>query len=210
MSTATLRESVTNRLQQGFDAVYWMLIVNVLTIIFTIAGGIVLGLAPAIIAGTELTRRRAEGRLFPVLRTYASVWRKEFWRANGLLAPFGVVLALLFIDLAWFRASNSFGAPAVLATIALFIVATLGSLTAGLYVTYEMPFGKYILRATRWGLGNSPHMLLLSLSIVLIYGATYALPGLLPFFTIGALVTVPAMLCTAFFRSNERLLAEQS
>jgi uncharacterized membrane protein YesL len=53
-------------------------------------------------------------------------------------------------------------------------------------------------------------VLLLGLTIVLICGATYALPGILPFLTAGALVVVPAQLCAAFFRSNERLLAEQS
>lgn len=210
MSTDTLRGTVTDRLQQGFDAIYWVFAVNVLTLLFTIAGGVILGAAPAIIAGSELTRRRAEGRLFPVFRTFAGVWRREFWRANGLLAPFGVVLAILVIDLAWFRASGSFGTPAVLATVALVVVATLGSLTAGLYVTYDMPFGKYIVRATRWSLGNLPHFLLLALALVLISGVSYVIPGLLPFLTSGALVVIPALLCTAFFRSNERLLEEQS
>ncbi|HLT66322.1 MAG TPA: DUF624 domain-containing protein [Microbacterium sp.] len=209
MSSGTLRETVTNRLQQGFDAVYWMLIVNVLVIVFTLAGGIVLGAAPAIIAGTELTRRRADGRLFPVLRTFARVWRAEFWRANGLLMPFGVAAGILVIDIAWFRANGPLGTAGILAIAALVIVATLGSLTAGLYVNYEMPFRAYIVRAARWSLGNLPHVLLLGLTLVLFCGATYALPGLLPFLTIGGLVVVPARLCTAFFRSNERLLAEQ-
>lgn len=209
MSDGTLRETVTNRLQQGFEAVYWMLIVNVLVWIFTLAGGVVLGAAPAVIAGAELTRRRADGRLFPVLRTFAHVWRTEFWRANGLLAPFGLVGAILLVDIAWFLAAGSFGAPAILAVVALVVVATLGSLTAGMYVTYEMPFRAYIVRAARWSLGNLPHVLLLALTIVLVCGATYALPGLLPFVTVGALVVIPARLCTAFFRSNERLLAQQ-
>jgi uncharacterized membrane protein YesL len=210
MSNGTLRETVTNRLQQGFDVLYWVLTVNVLFWIFALAGGLILGVAPAIIAGAELTRRRSEGRLFPVLRTFAGVWRREFWRANALLAPFGIVGAMLVIDLAWFRASGSAGATEALATAALVIVATLASLTSGLYVTYDMPFRAYILRAARWSLGNIPHVLLLGLTIVLICGATYALPGILPFLTAGALVVVPAQLCAAFFRSNERLLAEQS
>lgn len=210
MSNGTLRETVTNRLQQGFDAVYWVLIVNVLFWVFALAGGIILGVAPAIVTGMELTRRRAEGRLFPVFRTFAAVWRQEFWRANGLLAPFGVALAILVVDLAWIRATGSAGVPGGLVTAALVIVATLGSLTSGLYVHYDMPFRAYIVRAARWSLGNLPHVLLLGLTIVLICGATYALPGILPFLTAGALVAIPAQLCTAFFRSNERLLAEQS
>lgn len=210
MSTETLRDTVTGRLQQGFEAIYWMIVVNALWWLFALAGGIVLGAAPATIAGAELTRRRAEGRLFPVLRTYASVWRREFRRANLLLLPFGVALALLAVDLLWFQSRAALGLLGGIALGALIVVATLGSLTAGMYVTYEMPFRAYILRASRWALANLAHTVLLALTIMLICGATLAIPGLAPFVTVGALVVIPARLCTAFFRSNERLLAEQS
>src|SRR5690606_33589858 len=125
MSSGTLRETVTNRLQQGFDAVYWMLIVHVPVIVFALAGGIVVGAPPAIIAGTELTRRRADGRLFPILRTFAQVWRAEFWRANGLLMPFGIAAGILVVDIAWFRANGPLGTAGILAIAALVIVATL-------------------------------------------------------------------------------------
>ena len=210
MSSTSGRATATERLQQGFDAVYWTVLVNALWWVFAAAGGLLLGAAPATLAGAELTRRRLDGELFPVWRSFARAWKREFVKANLLLTPFLALGTVLAVDLAWFASRGPLGPGGVSVLVALGAVTTFGFLTANVYTHYEVPFRLYPVRAARWALGNLAHLLLLALMIVLIVGISAVIPGLLPFLTMGALVTVTSTLCTAFFRSNERLLADHA
>lgn len=210
MNDASPGEGWAIRLHRGFEAVYWVVMVNALWWLFTLLGAVIVGMAPATVAGAELTRRRLRGELFPVLRSYASVWRREIARANLLLAPVQIAGAVLLVNAAWFASRGELsGLPGLLTMTAFAGVFAIGSITVGLYVGYDLPIRACILTAARWSLRNLPHAGLLIVALVVVVAATRLLPGLLPFVTAGALVTSTSALCTAFFAANERLLAEQ-
>jgi len=199
------------RLHGAFDWVLWVMIVNVLWYVFVLAGALVLGVAPATIAAAELTRRKLRGEAFPVVRTFAAAWRREFWRANAVLAPVGVVQAILVFNAIGLAQAGELDAIPGIATLAALLVAfLLGAVAAPLYVHYDLPLRAYLITTSRWMMRNLPHVLLIVLAATLVTVASLLLPGLIPFVSLGAWLTISTALCVAFFTANERHLAEGS
>lgn len=77
-----------------------------------------------------------------------------------------------------------------------------------LYVHYELPLRAYVLTASRWMLRNLAHALLLILAGVVVVTASMILPGIIPFLSLGAWLTIDTALCLAFFAANDRHLIE--
>ncbi|MFE7405921.1 DUF624 domain-containing protein [Isoptericola sp. NPDC057559] len=72
--------------------------VSAMVALGTLAGGVLLGLGPALRAGGVVTRRMTAGPT--PWRTFWRTWRDGFRRTNALFAPFWVVAALLWCDAA--------------------------------------------------------------------------------------------------------------
>ena len=77
-----------------------------------------------------------------------------------------------------------------------------------MYAHYDLPRGSYVITASRWMLRNAAHVLLLALAAVVIVTASLMLPGIIPFLSLGAWLTVSTTLCIAFFTANDRALVE--
>lgn len=89
-----------------------LIVVNLLFVAGTIAGLVVLGLAPAALAATAcLTRLRDGDGETGLVREFVAVYRAEFWRGNLIGLPFGVIALLLAADTAVLPALD--GAAAV-------------------------------------------------------------------------------------------------
>lgn len=197
------------RAHAACDWLFWVMTVNALWYLFTLAGAVVLGAAPASVAASELTRRRLRGEVFPAVRTFAAAWRREFWRANAVLAPvlmIGAILAVNAIGLAGAGALAQ--APGILTLAALVLAFALFAVVLPLYVHYELPLRAYVLTASRWMLRNLAHALLLILAGVVVVTASMILPGIIPFLSLGAWLTIDTALCLAFFAANDRHLIE--
>lgn len=209
MSNGTASGTWALRAHAACDWLFWVMTVNALWYVFTLAGGIVLGAAPASVAAAELTRRRLRGEAFPAVRTFAAAWRREFWRANAVLAPVLLILTILAINAIGFAGAGTLAqAPGILTIVALVLAFALLAVVVPLYAHYDLPLGGYVLTASRWMLRNLAHVLLLVLAAVVVVTASLILPGIIPFLSLGAWFTIDTALCLAFFAANDRHLAE--
>lgn len=197
------------RAHAACDWLFWVMTMNVLWYVFTLAGGVVLGAAPATVAAAELTRRRLRGEAFPALRTFAQAWAREFWRANAVLSPLLGIGAILAVNAIGFAGAGTLGeGSAIVTVVALVLTCALLAVTFPLYVHYDLPLRAYVVTASRWMLRNFPHVLLLLLAATVIVTASLALPGIIPFLSMGAWLTIDTALCLAFFAANDRHLAD--
>lgn len=210
MPTARVDAHWSVRLHAAFEWVTWAAAVNLLWYAFTLAGGIALGAAPASAAAAELTRRRLRGEAFPVLRSFAAVWCREFRRANLVIGPVLAVTALLIVAAIGQFGAGALGTPLGTATlIALLLSSVLAAVLVPMYVHYELAPSAYLLTASRWMLGNPANaVLLIAIAVPIIVAGAY-LPGLIPFVSLGAWITASTALCLAFFAANDRRVAER-
>ncbi|MGY1550647.1 YesL family protein [Microbacterium sp. A588] len=209
MNSRAASSGWASRAHAACDWLFWVMTVNLLWYVFTLAGGILLGAAPATVAATELTRRRLRGEGFPAIRTFAQAWSREFWRANAVLAPVLIVGTILAVNAIGFAGAGTLAeASGILTLVALTLAFALLAVLVPLYVHYDLPLRAYVLTASRWMLRNLAHVLLLVLAAVVVVTASLILPGIIPFLSLGAWLTIDTALCLAFFAANDRQLAE--
>ncbi|GAA4487693.1 YesL family protein [Microbacterium panaciterrae] len=196
------------RAQSACDGVLFAALINLLWLIFAAAGLVVLGTAPATIAAVVLIRRRLRGDVVRVWREFPAVWAAEFGRANLVLAPPMAVCALLAAStVAFARMGGAGAAGTVISALCFSFAFLLCSTLAPLYAHYELPLGRYLITTSRWLLGNLVHALLLAVAAAAIVIATFFVPGILPFFSVGAWLMLSTALCIGFFDANERRLS---
>lgn len=211
MSNGTVSGSWALRVHAACDWLFWVMTVNALWYLFALAGGIVLGAAPATVAAAELTRRRLRGEAFPAFRTFAAAWKREFLRANAVLAPVLAIATILTVNAIGFAGAGTLAqAPGIATMIALVLTVALVAVVVPLYAHYDLPLGAYLLTASRWMLRNPAPVLLLVLAVVVIVTASLILPGIIPFLSLGAWLTIDTALCLGFFAANDRQLAAAS
>lgn len=81
--------------------------VNLLWFVFTLAGGVVLGLFPSTTALHSVTRQWLLGKSdIPVFQTFWKYYRQEFWKSNRLGIAVIIIVAIAAIDI-WYIQSNA-------------------------------------------------------------------------------------------------------
>ncbi|WP_460798972.1 YesL family protein [Microbacterium sp. GXF0217] len=197
------------RAQAAFEWLWWVATVNLLWIVFALAGGIVLGFAPASVAAAELTRKRLRGDGFAAARSFAQAWRREFWRANAALSPAFAITALLATSALGQYFAGSLGAPlGILTSVALALAFAVTTVAVSMFAHYDLALRAYAPTAFRWVLRSLPHAILLLLAAVVVVTASLILPGIIPFLSLGAWLTLSTALCIGFFTANDRRLAD--
>jgi uncharacterized membrane protein YesL len=210
MTPQTTPSTWALRIHSVCDWIWWAMVMNALWLLFTAAGGIVLGAAPATVAATELTRRRLRDEKTSTLREFAAAWRREFWRANGILAAPLLVSTLLALQLISVVTSDTLTTPlGITVAVAMAIALVITTLIAPLYAHYELPLSAYLPTASRWMTRNIAHALLLCVAATGVTSASLALPGLIPFVSIGAWLSISTALCVGFFTANDRMLRDE-
>src|SRR4051812_16513904 len=77
---------------------------NILWILFTLAGAVVLGIVPSTVAMFAVARKTAMGEEdIPVFKTFWRTYRTEFIRANGLGLLLTAIGLIWYFDLHFFR-----------------------------------------------------------------------------------------------------------
>jgi len=193
------------RLYDAADLLMWLAGLNLLVIAFTLAGAVVLGISPALVAAATVSRARVRGDAQPLLRTFAKVWRQELVRANAVLAPFAVTAALLALNIGVFSADG--GALPVALWVALGLVVLAATFAITLYSHYDLPLRRYPSTAVRYMLHDLPATVLVAAVTVLVALATWAVPGLLPVVSIGGWVYAVSAICLSCYARNDRLVA---
>ena len=192
-----------------FDTLLWIACLNMLWLAFTILGLGVLGAGPATAAAQILVRRRATGEAARLLPGFAREYFRNFVRGNALALPvMGVAVALA---MNWNYFAGAGGLLAQLAAAATFVGAIFvtGAVCYlfPMFARYELPLPQYFLMASRFALRHlAGTVILLFVSAAVVY-ASGAVPGLIPFFSVGAWLFLTGWLCDSFFTANDDAMA---
>jgi uncharacterized membrane protein YesL len=193
-----------------FDTLLWIACLNLLWILFTVLGLGVLGAGPATAAAHILVRRRSRGEAAPLLKSFTREYLTNFARANALALPVMAVAVVLVMN--WNYASLAGGLVSELMAAATFVAALFLAAVAcylfPLYARYELPLGQYVMTSSRFAVRHlAGTAILLFVSAAAVY-ASQTLPGLIPFFSIGAWLYVTGWLCDRFFTANDESVAD--
>ena len=191
------------------DAISFIGLLNLLIIAFTLAGGIVLGWAPALSAATVCSRRRLRGDGQRLVRAFAAHWRSRFAHANLLAASPAAALAGLGVGIA----ALSDGGPGLLvgalyAAGAVCLAHLLLTLTMDSH--YELARARCVRLAWTFLVRFPGAPLLLTATTVLVAAITALVPGLLPVVSIGAWAYLCTALCLSFYAANDRNLPTEA
>lgn len=193
-----------------FDTLLWIACLNLLWMLFTLLGLGVLGAGPATAAAQILVRRRSRGEAAPLLKSFTREYFVNFARANALALPVMAVAIVLAMN--WNYSSRADGLMSELlaagtCAAALFL-AGVACYLFPMYARYELPLGQYLMTCSRFAVRHlAGTVILLFVSAAAVY-ASRTLPGLIPFFSIGAWLYVTGWLCDRFFTANDESVAD--
>lgn len=195
-----------------FDTLLWIACLNLLWIVFSIAGLGVFGVGPATAAAQILVRRRVRGGAAPLFRAFTREFGRNFGRGNGLALPVLLAGGALGLNWNYFSASGDLLSQLMAAGVflaAIFLVAVVCHLFP-MFARYELPLPQYLLMSSRFALRHlAGTAILLFVTAAALY-ASRALPGLIPFFSVGAWLYVTGWLCDRFFAANDESVAVDS
>ncbi|MCK2216549.1 DUF624 domain-containing protein [Actinomadura sp. ATCC 31491] len=198
------------RIQAACSEVIWAARLNLVWLVFTLAGGVILGLGPATVAAYTLARRHARNETFQVWTEFWAVYRREFVRASLLVLPAALAAVVLVGDYLYFSALGpDMGAPRIASLVALILLAGVGAHVGPLYAHYDLPLRAYWPKAAQLALLRPASSVILLLALAAIAYATSVAPVLAPLISFGAWIHLNTWLCQRFFQENEaRLLSK--
>jgi uncharacterized membrane protein YesL len=198
------------RLYEAADEVFWAAELTLLWTVFTLAGGVVLGVGPATVAAYTLARRRAVGESFGAWAAFATVWRREFGRGSLLILPLVGATVLLITNYFYFATLGSAATVLRLLTIAALVVLTMIAVyVLPMWVHYDLPTRAYVPKALLFALTRPAASVLLLFVFTAVAYASVTYPFVLVV-AVGGWIQLDTWLCLRFFAENEaRLRAER-
>lgn len=204
-----LSGSFSARAYSFFDTLLWIACLNLLWIFFTLAGAGILGAGPATAAAHIAIRKRVRGEAVPLVRSFASNYFRSFGRANALALP--VMAAAVALAMNWNYFSRSSGVFSQLMAAGIFVAAIfLAGVTCYLfpmYARYELPLTRYLPTSSRFAFRHLAGTVILLFISAAAFHASSTVPGLIPFFSIGAWLFLTGWLCDRFFAANDESVA---
>jgi uncharacterized membrane protein YesL len=192
------------RFYEAADEVVWAAKLNLLWILFTLMGGVVLGVGPATVAAYTLARKRAFGESFRSWPAFLAAYRREFGRGNLLVLPLAAVTALLVTNYFYFAALGS--ALRLVTVVALGLVVVIAAYALPMSVHYELRASQLLPKASLFALTRpASSVLLLFVFTVVVFVAT-TFPFLVLVLAVGGWVQLDTWLCLRFFAENEAKL----
>jgi uncharacterized membrane protein YesL len=192
------------RLHEAGDEVLWAARLNLLWLVGTLIGGVVLGVGPATVAAYTLARRHARGESFQSWPAFLDVYRRQFLRGTALLFPVLGVSVFLVSDYLYVAPLR----PAVLAALAAVVVIVAYLLP--MVVHYELSLKDLLPKASLFALTRPASSVLLLFAFVTVVYVTAMYPFLALAISVGGWIQLDTWLCLRFFAENEaRLRAER-
>lgn len=199
-------DRLTSALGAATDLLLRALHLQALWLLGTLAGGVVLGWAPATMAAADAARRAERGERITLHRA-ARVWCSTFWRSQITLGPPGALLLLAASALTAVDAPLFVRLPAGIAAIALLAAMVHIPLVD---LRHQVPAGAALARATLLALAQAHTTALLGAVLVLWGAVLLSLPGLIPFLGAGVPLLVSQHLVGRTLDRNEELLASDA
>lgn len=196
-----------------FTVCEWIMrlaLVNLLWILFSIAGLLIFGIMPASVALFTIVRKWQMKEMdIPVLKTFLIVYRQEFKRSNGLGIGLSLSGAFLIFDFLYLRTVH--GALQLALLVPLMIIAAFYITTAmyilPVYVHYDSKMITNLKNAFFLGVLNFHMTLLMLVTLAAIIILILYQPGLVPFFSA---VSIAWILMFGGIYSFNRIEARQS
>lgn len=191
------------KLYQATDEVLWTVKLNAVWALFSLAGGILLGIGPATSAACELSRRRASGESFQLWPAFAGAFRRQFVRGSLLLIPPLAVAALLFGNYLYFMALGPVASvPRLVTFAALFALVPIVSFLLPLSVHYDLRVRACLIKASLLAITRpaSSVVLLFTFLAVVYVAQTFPFLGLV--LAVGGWIRLDTWLCLRFFEEN--------
>ncbi|WP_049568027.1 YesL family protein [Nonomuraea sp. SBT364] len=198
---------LSTRIYTACSEVVWMAQLNLLWIVFTLAGGVVFGIGPATLAAYALARRHAQGESIQAWAEFRDAYRREFARGSLLVLPVAVLAVVLVGNYLYFLTLGpDLGVWRLATFVALLVLAGVGTFLGPLYAHYDLPIRGYIPKASLLALTRPASTVLLLFALWAIVYVTMTLPVLAPVISIGAWIHINTWLCLRFFQENEARL----
>jgi len=186
--------------------VTYFAILNLLWIGCTLLGGIILGLAPSTVAMYAVARKTASGEEdIAVVKTFWSVYRREFLRSNGLALTLTVIGLVWYFDLNFFRQFEG-----TFFTIMNYVMMMVGlafiillSYILPVYVHYDMKLIQYLKQALLIGFLQPGNLILMMIGTLSTYYFFIYFPGFIPIFGLTIFVHLNMWLAYKCFHSIE-------
>jgi uncharacterized membrane protein YesL len=195
------------KLYDAADEVVWAAKLNLLWLLFTLAGGVVLGVGPATLAAYSLARRRALGETFHSWPAFVAAYRREFGRGLFLVLPLAVTTALLVTNYFYFASLGSAGTAFRLATFAAIVaLVVITAYLLPMSVHYDLRTLSYLPKASLFALTRPAASVLLLFVFTAIVYAAVTFPFLWLVIAVGGWIQLDTWLCLRFFAENEARL----
>jgi len=193
----------STRLYEAADEVVWAAGLTLLWTIFTLAGGVVLGVGPATVAAYSLARRHALDESFRIWPAFAAAYRREFGRGSLLVLPLAGAAVLLLTNYFYFASLGPAAALPRLATLAALVTTALIAVyLLPMAVHYDLRTPAYVPKASLFALTRPAASVLLLLVLAAIGYAVAAYPVLVVV-AVGGWIQLDTWLCLRFFAENE-------
>ena len=191
------------RAYEAADEVLWAAKLNLLWTIFTLAGGVILGVGPATVAAYTLARRHASGESFPAWPAFVAAYRQELVRGSVLVLPLAGAAVLLITNYFYFASLGSAATALRLITLAALVcLATIAAYLLPMTVHYDLPTSTYLRKASLFALTRPAPSALLLLVLTAIGYALVTYPFLLVV-AVGGWIQLDMWLCLRLFAENE-------
>ncbi len=194
------------RLYEAADEVVWAVKLTLLWALFTLAGGVILGVGPATVAAYTLARRHTFGESFHALPAFIAVYRREFGRGSALVLPLAGVTVLLVTNYFYFASMGSAATALRVATlVALIALAMIAAYLLPMAVHYDLRTPAYLPKASLFALTRPAASVLL----LLVFAATGYAVANYPFLVVvavGGWIQLDTWLCLRLFAENEARL----
>jgi uncharacterized membrane protein YesL len=195
------------RLYEAADEVFWAVKLNLLWIMFTLAGGVILGIGPATVAAYALARRRSDGESFHAWPAFVTAYRREFVRGSVLVLPLVAVAVVLSTNYSWFASIGPAADLPRFATLAALIaLAVVAAYLLPMAVHYDLPVRAYLPKASLFALTRPASSVILLFVLAAVIYVTESFPFLGPVLAVGGWIQLDTWLCLRFFAENEARL----
>lgn len=193
------------KLYNATDEVVWAIKLNALWILFTLLGGIALGIGPATLAAYSLARRRSSGESFHALPAFRTAFRQEFRRGTLVVLPL-VALGVVLIGNYLYFAALGTALPRLASLAALVALGLIAAYALPMAVHYDLGIRTLLPKASLVALARpASSLVLLFVALSIAY-----LSAKFPVFGIvlagGAWIQLDTWLCLRFFAENEARL----
>lgn len=191
------------RLYEAADEVFWAVKLNLLWLLFTLAGGVILGVGPATLAAYAVARRRARNESFHGLSAFLTEYRREFGRGSVLVLPLVGALLLLITNYFYFASMGSAATAARLGTLgALAALVVVTAYLLPMVTHYDLPTYGYLPKASLFAITRPAASALLLLVFSAIAYAVRSYPFLMVA-AVGGWIQLDTWLCLRLFAENE-------